>query len=479
MKRGLWWMGAATLAMRLLDVAGSLLVLQFLAPSEVGLAALAWSIAVAIEAFNGLGVGQVVVRQRELGQAELSGLFWFCVLFGAAAVAVTAVVAPFAAVFYGDWRLYPMIVVSAAKLLFVGAALVPLQLLTRELQFKTAGAVQTLATLGEAVTKVVLVVAGFGAWGLVIANVSRGVFLCAALWHFSPFRPVRAAADASTREAVRFGFRAALASILYHAYRNLDNLLIGRVLGTRVLGIYQTAFQLGMTPLEIVLQLVNRVQYPIYARLRHQPAELVEAFNRSARSLLLILGPIAALLCFGSEDLLSLFAGGRWLPSVPLIQVLAWASLLRGISQLFPQLYNAVGRPGFSVVDSVLTGVTLVGGFLLALALAPEGEGARWVAWVWLLSYPLPLAAHFWMAARCSPVRPGPMARELVRPAVGIGLLALVLALASQLRPWIPVPLLSLAFLLVVAFGTHALYLGRVLHLRWGDILPRKPAAQG
>lgn len=474
MKRGLWWMGGATLAMRVLDVAGSLLVLKFLAPGEVGLAALAWSIAVAIEAFNGLGVGQVVVRQRELGPAELSGLFWFCTLFGAAATAVVAVVAPFAAVFYADWRLYPMIVVSAAKLILVGAALVPLQLLTRELQFKTAGAVQTLATLGEAVTKVVLVIAGFGAWGLVLANVSRGLWLCLALWRFGSFRPIRAAADATTRGAVRFGFRAALASILYHGYRNLDNLFIGRALGTRVLGIYQTAFQLGMTPLEIVLQLVNRVQYPIYARLRDQPAALVEAFNRSARSLLLLLGPVAALLAFGSTDILTLLAGGKWLPAVPIIQVLVWGSLLRGISQLFPQLYNATGRPGFSVVDALITGATLVTGFLGALALAPEGEGARWVAWVWLLSYPIPLAAHFWMAARCSPVRPLPFFRELVLPAAGIGVVTSVLALASRLRPALPSPWLMLALLVVAGFGAHALFLRLALGMRLRDVLPKK-----
>ena len=34
MKRGLWWMGGATLAMRVLDVGGTLLVLQFLGPGE-------------------------------------------------------------------------------------------------------------------------------------------------------------------------------------------------------------------------------------------------------------------------------------------------------------------------------------------------------------------------------------------------------------------------------------------------------------
>lgn len=474
MKRGLWWMGGATLAMRVLDVAGSLLVLKFLAPGEVGLAALAWSIAVAIEAFNGLGVGQVVVRQRELSHGELSGLFWFCTLLGVAGVAVLGGLAPLLAVFYADWRLYPMVLVSATKLVFVGAALVPLQLLTRDLHFKTAGAAQTLATLGEAVTKVVLVVAGLGAWGLVLANVARGLFLCLALWRLAPFRPALVAADASTRRAVAFGFRTALASIIYHVYRNLDYLLIGRVLGLRVLGIYQTAFQLGMTPLEIVLQLVNRVQYPIYARLRDQPAALLQAFNRSARSLLLILGPVAALLCFASTDLLALIGGGKWLPAVPLIQVLVWASLLRGISQLFPQLYNATGRPDFSVVDALFTGATLVSGFVLALWLAPEGQGAQWVAWVWLLTYPLPLVAHFRMARHCSPVRPGPLLRGLVTPAAGIGVVALVLAIGSLARPHLPSPVLSLALLVLLTIAVWAGWLRGVLHLGWGDILPKK-----
>jgi hypothetical protein len=41
MKRGLWWMGGATAAMRVLDVGGTLIVLQFLGLREMGLATLA------------------------------------------------------------------------------------------------------------------------------------------------------------------------------------------------------------------------------------------------------------------------------------------------------------------------------------------------------------------------------------------------------------------------------------------------------
>lgn len=478
MRRGLWWMGGATVAMRVLDVGGSLLVLALLSPAEVGLAALAWSVSVFLESVNGLGVGYVIVRQRELTHAELSGLFWFSTLLGVAMVAVMAAVGPYVAVFYADWRLYPMMLVAAAKVIFVGAALVPLQVLTRDLQFRISGTVQTLATLGEVVTKVVLVALGFGAWGLVISNLARGVFLCLALWRLAPFRPLLQAADASVRRAIHFGLRVSASGTIYQLYRNMDNLLIGRVLGTSVLGIYQTAFQLGMTPLEIVVQLVNRVQFPIYSALRDKPAELAQAFNRSARTLLLLLGPVAALLCFASTDILSLIGGGRWLPAVPLIQILVWASLLRGISQLFPQLYIATGHPKYAVVDSLLTGATLVAGFAIALVLAPVGRGASWVAWVWLFSYPIPLLAHYVMVRRSTPIRVGDFVSSLAKPAVGIAALALLLGVGSSLRALLGSPVLSLALLIALTLAGHAVYLRHVLHVRLGELLPRKSTAE-
>jgi PST family polysaccharide transporter len=474
LKRGLWWMGSATLAMRLLDVGGTLLVLQFLGPAEIGLATLAWSFSVALEAFNGLGTGQVVVRQRDLTHAQLSGLFWFCTMLGVAAVAIMAAAGPLLAVFYADYRLYPMMVVVATKLIFVGAAVVPLQLLARDLQFKLSGAAQTLATLGEALTKVVLVVAGMGAWGLVLANVMRGLALLIALWWLAPFRPSLAVEDRSTRAAVRFGLRATLSSVFYNLYRNMDFLLIGKFMGQRAVGIYRVAFDLGMTPLEIVLQLVNRVQFPIYARLRDHAIDLRDAFYRSARSLLLILGPITALLFFGSQDLLQLIGGGKWLAAVPMIQVLCWASLLRGISTLFPQLYYATGLLWSAVRNSLLTGGVLILAFVLALVFAPPGAGTLWVAWAWLISYPIPLANNFAAARKAAPITAGGMARELAKPFGGIALVCMVLAGVSLLRPVVKQPVVMLLLLIAATLATYVVYLHRVLHVRLGDIVPRK-----
>jgi O-antigen/teichoic acid export membrane protein len=367
-----------------------------------------------------------------------------------------------------------MIVVSASKLIFVGAALVPLQILTRDLRYRESGAAQTLATLGEAVTKVTLIALGFGAWGLVIANAARGFFLFLALLWFMPFRPQLTLALKSTAESISFGLRVAASSIIYSIYRNADFLLIGKVLGNEILGIYRVAFDLGMAPLEIVLNLVNRVQFPIYARLQGHGERLRDAFTQSARSLVLVLGPVAALLTFASGDLLRVVAGEQWIAAVPIIQVLCWASLLRGLALLFPQLYHATGRPEYAVYDALVIGSTLVAGFGLALWLAPAATGAWWVAWAWLLSYPVALAFHFHLARRCAPITPAGLLGALARPALGVLLVVLVLAVASRLRVAGGSPLVSLLLLVGLGLGTYLLYLRRVLHLRSADLLPRR-----
>jgi hypothetical protein len=152
--------------------------------------------------------------------------------------------------------------------------------------------------------------------------------------------------------------------------------------------------------------------------------------------------------------------------------VLSWASLVRGLSQTFPQLYQAVGRPGYAVASQLLTGATLVLGFLLALAVASRENAALWVAWVWLLSYPIPLAAQFVMARRCASVRFSEMMRALWLPALGLGLMALALGAASLLRPHLPSPAASLVFVTAAGMLAYLVYLHGVMRLRWRDLLP-------
>jgi hypothetical protein len=148
--------------------------------------------------------------------------------------------------------------------------------------------------------------------------------------------------------------------------------------------------------------------------------------------------------------------------------------LLRGIARLFPQLYNATGQPGLAVRDSVLTGITLVAG-ALALWLAPPELGALAVAWVWLLTYPITLWAHFRRVRSCAPITAAATAAALAGPVFGVLLLSLVLGLLSLIRPVLSAPVVMLALLVGAGAATYVVYLRRALGIAPGDLLPPAP----
>ncbi|WP_254558335.1 oligosaccharide flippase family protein, partial [Salmonella enterica] len=54
-------------------------------------------------------------------------------------------------------------------------------------------------------------------------------------------------------------------SVINYFYRNLDNLLVGKFLGTTLLGNYSKSYQLLSFPITIFLNVINPVMQPILA----------------------------------------------------------------------------------------------------------------------------------------------------------------------------------------------------------------------
>jgi O-antigen/teichoic acid export membrane protein len=470
LKRGILWFGSATLLMRLLDLGATLVLLQVLTRQEMGLAALSWSVVVVCEAFSGLGVGSAFVQAREVSRREMDSLFWFTSIVGIGLALLTAALADVIAGFYGEPVLRLRIVVSACKLMFVGVAVVPLQRLARELRFREAGVAQTGATALEAITKVALALSGAGAWALVISNAARGLFVLVVVYALAPYWPRLHFKFGEVRSFLAFGLRTMTSGAIFHAYRNADYFFVGRYLGLEVLGLYRVAFSLAMTPLEVGITVVNRVTFPVYSRIAGDSRMLADAFARSLRYVLLLIGPIVVLSFFAAEDVVAIVAHERWLPAVPAIQVLCWAALLRGVALLFPPLFQAAGRPEYGVYDALLSLGILVGGFLCMLELFAHSLGMIAVCIVWVAAYPLLLCVDLLWARRATGLRGGRLVTTSLPVLGGLVAMAAPLTLVSLLRSHGLGPLAMLATIVGVGIVAYGLYLRFVLRLRWGDL---------
>lgn len=476
LRLGVFWLGSANLAAQVLDAASLFVVLAFLSKEDLGIATLAWSIAVILEAFNGLGTGAALLQAPTVSKVQAGSVFWYAVGLGLVLAGAMSAMSPLIADFYGNRSLAPMVVVSALKLPIVSAALVPLHLLNRDLKFRDLALIQTASTFLSAVVKIVLAVWGLGAWALVWANTAFGVFTLAGALMRRPFVPSLRFSFSEIRGHVKYGLAASVHAILYHAYRNLDFLVVGRVLGNEALGVYRVAFDVAMTPSQAVQMTVGRTAFPVFTRMVGDRPALVETFVWTERGLAFVTAAIALFVTFGGHDLLEIVGPNRWGAALPTLTILAWAAVLRSLGQLFPELYKALGRPVFALYASVLTFVLLSVGFGGGLFLFPN-SGTLPVAWTWFVVQAFMLFQQLWLARRLVPLRVRHFAGALFHPSAAVVVATVPSALLVWARSsfpqtvvvsWVFVPVLALVIVLV-----FWRYLHRVLGLTLGGLLGR------
>lgn len=436
---GVGWLGASGLLAQGADAVSALAVLSLLGAAEVGLATVAWSLVVMLEAFNGFGVATALVQAPRLSRAQLDAAWWYATGLGVGLMALAMLAAPAVAGAWASSELQALVVVGSLKLPLVGAALVPQQLLGRALRFRELAAVQSAATLLAAVVRTALAVSGFGAWALLLAHLAHGAATLAATLLLQPFRPASRPALAPARPLIAFGAVAAGSSALYHFYRNADYLVVGRLLGLEALGLYRVAFELAMTPAMAAATVANRAAFPVLARLQDDPVAQRALFLDAQRGLAVGLCAIAAFFTAAGGDLLSLLAAGRWQAAAPALVALSWAAVLRGVDQVFPQLFHAGDRPGLALADAAISGVVLCGGFVLAALVLGPSLGPLSVALAWLAAYPLLIAILLRLSHGVVPIEAGALARALTPAAIlaplALGAAALGARLASPLGP--------------------------------------------
>jgi O-antigen/teichoic acid export membrane protein len=474
-RRGFLWLGSATAVARVLDAGTVLVVMWFVSREQIGLATLAWSVAVFLEAMNGLGLNVALLQARDTSHARLTAAFWYTMGIASFLVALVALTRGSLARWFEEPALSPMLMVATIKLLFVGGALIPLNQLNRATQFERIAAVSTLATLGAGILTCSLAASGFQAWSLILGQVSHGLFTCIGAQLAFPFRPRGKPEFALIRDDAKFGIKAASASILYNFYRNADYYLIGRILGTRALGVYRVAFDLAMTPTVAVLTVVNRSALPVYARLSDDLPALRRAFLWTLKSLGILLAPVTAILFFAPEDLLRWVNKGEWLDAAPMVRWLAAAAFVRSLAQTFPYLFHALKRPALALYDSLFTMALLVS--FLSIALLGWGNvyGPLVATWAWASMAPLTFLALSLITRRLLPVSLADVARALAHAFAALGTMAATYLVFSQLvrshlPSWLGAPC-SVALILL----SFALYVRSAMGVSLRTLSARQP----
>ncbi|HEX7022670.1 MAG TPA: lipopolysaccharide biosynthesis protein, partial [Trueperaceae bacterium] len=345
--RGLAWTGIQNWGSRALTFVVFLLLARLLTPEDFGVVALATVFIAFAQVFVDQGFAEALIQREDLEPGHLDTAFWANLGLGVLLSALSFVAAPLVATLFDEPKL--IAVVRWLSLLFVLRALAGVQaaILTRDFDFRALAFRRLMGVMAGGVLGVVMAVMGFGVWSLVGQQLCGALVEAGVLWWASDWAPGWGLGREYFKDLFSFGINITGTNLLNFANRRSDDLLIGYFLGPVALGYYTVAYRLLLILTDLLANTINQVALPAFARLQKEPKRLLDAFYKATNLASLVAFPCFVGLAVLAPELTRGVFGEKWLPSVPVMQVLALIGILHSVFNLNAPLMVAVGKPSW------------------------------------------------------------------------------------------------------------------------------------
>jgi PST family polysaccharide transporter/lipopolysaccharide exporter len=330
---------------------------------------------------------------------------------------------------------------------------VPGAILERNLDFRSRTIAELTAAFAQIGVFLGLAVAGLGVWSLVFGHLVAGAVQTALYWLYVPWRPsLRRASRRVLLELMRYGRFIGATNILVVVNSTLDNVIVGRVLGTVSVGLYSVAYRLADFPSSVIGQIVGRTMFSIYSMLQEDPDAVRHAFVRNLQRVTLVAVPASVGLAVAAEPIVRALLGEKWLPAVPAIRILAVYGLIKPFGGVSGEALKGIGAPHLNLVFGI-TFVSVVTPALIGLTGEFGLEGAAISMLIAIATAAIPAVA---VTARKVGLSGMDLARALTPSALCSALLAAtLLALLPQSESMAPGA--AVALLVSIGFVVYVL----------------------
>ena len=384
--RGTLWSAIDKWGAQLASTAIFLLLARLLGAEAFGLVALASVFLAFMQIFLDQGFAQAIIQKDELEPEHLDTAFWTSVLMGGLFVLMTFAGAGFAASLYKEPELAPIIRWMAISFLFGGLSSVQSAILQRNMHFKVLAARSFVATIACGVAGISAALMGLGVWSLVVKEVTFGLTGAVLLWSTSNWRPGFRFSPKHFNELFAFGISIVGFNFLDFFNRRSDDLLIGYFLGAIALGYYSVAYRLLLTMINLLTNVTIQVALPTFSKLQKEPERVREAFYQVTLYTSLVSFPTFLGVAALAPELIQTLFGNEWLPSVPVMRILALIGILQSVEYFAGTVLLAMNKPLWRLKLIFVTTMCNTAGFFIAVRLGITAVAVSYVICGYLLA---------------------------------------------------------------------------------------------
>lgn len=373
---GIKWQVAVSMFQKFVTFGATIILARHLGPSVYGLFAFSLVVVSSFELFKSMGIDAALIRRKDDFGPAADTAFFIIPVLGVVLYIALNLCAPAIGNMLNNKEMTG--IVRVLGLIFVIGCFtkVPVISLERQLKFKGISVAEIASTIMFSASALTFVSMNLGIWTLVYAYILKNFTYMALVWIFSGWKPSFVFNAKLALEMFHFGKFVFLTSALSFLKMNLDNLLVGKLLGATMLGYYAVAFNIANFGSDYFGGRVYRVIFPVYSKMQNNFEGLKSAFLNVIKYISLVAMPLATGTFLLGGDFIMLTYGDKWLSAVPALKILACIGIFNLIPVATDSVLMAMGKSSLSF-KSMLVQVIL---FFIFIAPAAKFLGLAGVA---------------------------------------------------------------------------------------------------
>lgn len=383
--RDIAWSALGNQGSQLLTFGISTVLARGLSASDFGLYALVQVVIVFGAIFSEGGIRVSVLQLRPGGPLGDRHFLAHALVVGVVASLMVAGLAPGLGLFFNEPQAVEALMVLSLSFAPSAASGVYLGILQREARFRELGMIGLGATLLAGAAAILAAKLGAGYWSLVLQGLVRPFVVCLLgfyragpalrpLWRWrDSLATLRVTGDLVAFEFVNF------------AHRNLDRVLIGRNLGSTVLGHYTRGYTLLLTFNQAVSGTLAPVFHSACARPNVQKADILHLYGVELSRALWIGAPFMAACASLASDVIRIVWGPNWADSVAIFKWLALAGIHQVAFGYFGSVFAVTRQTRRLLICSIITSSVFLGAIVLGLEAGIEAVARNYMVASWLV----------------------------------------------------------------------------------------------
>jgi O-antigen/teichoic acid export membrane protein len=139
----------------------------------------------------------------------------------------------------------------------------------------------------------------------------------------------------------------------YISYK-IDVILVGRLFGLEVLGLYNMGKELAMKVMKVINPIINSVTIPILAKLQNEPEKIKINYSRIISIIAFINIPVLIALSIFSEEVVNIFFSEKYTSAATFVRILAFWGIFASIGEPAGNLVIAKGRTDIKFIWTIV-----------------------------------------------------------------------------------------------------------------------------